>query len=391
MTAQPADGPPRPIAVGDIVAAYSEPLRAWTAAQITALGGDWGITEQAGVLELDWSGPEPITVSDLGELRPLHLTHHAHRNRLSHCNFEWLLPRNYKVLGPAPLLVEGLAAGYSSGWRIGQQLAVQRRWDAGDADRDPGDLAIRSADLTALLERSVPTPEVWQLDVAGVQTLNCADLVRCFPNVSRLSLAGDLGTLENASALQRLSSLRTLLIQDLFGMTRNDAATIQHLPALEMLGLYSTPSEYATAMRKAWKAEVANGTYVEVRSPRKPGWVDENRDNPLRDWDGREHISATRYRKAVNQYRATRRAVIAALAAGNEMSTSVELSQLGREFARTFNQLDAGRNPFIETEERDDLFGALDAAVVAAEAHHGRQFAGALEALESGANEVRDW
>lgn len=386
-----ADAPPRLISVGDVVATYSEPLRAWTAAQVTGVGGKWGITGQAGVLDLDWSGSEPDAIGDLGELRPLRLTHHAHRNRLSHINVEWLLPRTYKTLGSTSLIVEGLADGYSAGWRVGQQLAAQRRWEAGGPDRDPGDLSLTATDLAAYLERAAPMPDVWRVDVVDVERLNCWDLVTCFPEVSRLSLTGNLGKLENAGALQRLTGLRTLFIQDLFGMSPSDAVTVRHLPALEMLGLYSTPAEYASAMRRAWTPEIAHGTFLEVRSPRKPGWVEENRDNPLRAWDGREHISTPRYRKAVDEYRATRRSVIATLAAADGTSTSADLVELGRKFAQAFNRLDAGRSPFIETEEREDLFVALDAAVVAAEARHGRPFVGAREALRDGVDQLREW
>lgn len=55
--------PPRPIAVGNIVATYSDDLGEWTAAQITDLEPNW---KTAGMLELDWSGPEPSSVADLG-------------------------------------------------------------------------------------------------------------------------------------------------------------------------------------------------------------------------------------------------------------------------------------------------------------------------------------
>lgn len=173
MTDRTAQCPPRLIAVGDIVATYSEPLRAWTAAQITGLGASWGIDGQAGVLEMDWSGPEPDSVEDLGELRPLRLTHHAHRNRLSHCNFEWLLPRGYKVIGNAPLLREGLADGFSSGWRVGEQLASQRRWDSGEGN-DPGHLSLDAIQLGSLLRGSTPMVEVWRLKAGEIESLHCA-------------------------------------------------------------------------------------------------------------------------------------------------------------------------------------------------------------------------
>jgi hypothetical protein len=40
-------------------------------------------------------------------------------------------------------------------------------------------------------------------------------------------------------------------------------------------------------------------------------------------------------------------------------------TQLGREYAQAFNRLE-GRAPFIETEEREDLFAALELIVAEA-------------------------
>ena len=83
---------------------FSESLGEWTAAQITDLNNRFG-AGKAGVLELDWSGPEPKTLTDLGELRPLLLTHHSWNGSASHCYVNWLLPRGARVIGRAQLLI----------------------------------------------------------------------------------------------------------------------------------------------------------------------------------------------------------------------------------------------------------------------------------------------
>ena len=62
--------PPRPLAPGDVVAAFCEALGEWAAAQVTDLDPR---QETAGVLDLDWSGPEPASVSDLGRPAALRL------------------------------------------------------------------------------------------------------------------------------------------------------------------------------------------------------------------------------------------------------------------------------------------------------------------------------
>src|SRR5262249_12408380 len=58
-----SDGPLRPLNVGDIVVCRHDVLGEWVAAPITEIDPDW---RKVGVLELDWSGPEPSTVDDVG-------------------------------------------------------------------------------------------------------------------------------------------------------------------------------------------------------------------------------------------------------------------------------------------------------------------------------------
>lgn len=377
--------PPRQIAAGDIVAAYSDDLGQWTAAQITDLDPNW---KTAGVLELDWSGEEPASVADLGTMRPLVLTHHAHTGRLSHTNYDWLLPRGFKRIGSADLLHEQKSNSYGAGWRIGYQLAAQRRWDSGDRSPAAGVKAFSETEFREATAAGA-TAELWDVKITDIDNLDCGDLVAAIPGVRRLTLDGNLGNLNNAAALNGLSQLRWLAIQDLFGMGKSDCLLVDSAPALQFLGLYSVPAEYATAMRRVWKPEMANGTDVEIRSPRKPDWVAENRDNPLRDWDGRDHISAARYRKAVSQYKDTRRAVIALLSSrGLDQAGLIEI---GQHFAEAFNRLDGKRSPFIETEEREELFAALDAAVAAAELEAGQEFVAARDHLYEGVERVRSW
>jgi hypothetical protein len=144
-------------------------------------------------------------------------------------------------------------------------------------------------------------------------------------------------------------------------------------------------------MKKAWTPEIPNGTYLEISSPRKPDWVAENRSNPLREWDGREHISAARYRKSVAQYKETRRAVLREVGATTGEPDGSRIEELGRQFGEAFNKLDGGRDPFIETEEREELFDALGAIVNDAEAEYGRILDATRRHLSAGVETVRDW
>ena len=377
--------PPRPIAIGDIVTTFSEEIGEWTAAQITHFDYSW-LT--ADVVNLDWSGPEPESLDELGELTPLRLTHHSYSGQLSHCNFPWLLPRSYRILGNSQPLVDSPSKQYGGGWAwgLGTQLSLQRRWDAAESAEMPtGRLALSG---TAIADLAESDESIWDLSVDPIVTVDCRQIVRLFPNLAYLRLEGELGTLDNALALNDLPHLRGISIDNLFGMTAADIPDPALLRHLDSLFIHSAPAEYIAAVRRAWKPEIVNGTELELTGARTPGWVEENRDNPLREWDGREHISAARYKKAVAQYRATRSAVVAALSPESPVR---DLRETGRDFADAFNKLDGTRNPFIETEERDDLFEALTATVAFAESQLGAHFPQAFDELAAGANESRNW
>lgn len=114
------------------------------------------------------------------------------------------------------------------------------------------------------------------------------------------------------------------------------------------------------------------GVYLRVAKPRKPQWLAENLNNPLRDWDGREQISAAIYKKALAQYKATRRAVLAVLASGDSADVlRVRLTGLGEQFGEAFDE--------------------LDAIITEAEAESGADLAWAGKGLTEGCESVRDW
>jgi hypothetical protein len=173
-------------------------------------------------------------------------------------------------------------------------------------------------------------------------------------------------------------------------MGQADCLHPDRVPALEFLGLHNVPYDYAAVMRARWRAQVPNGTLVQISGARKAEWLAENMSNPLREWDGREHISRARFAKATAPYKATRHAVMTALPAGNGEAAASRLAQIGREYAEAFNKLD-GRVPFIETEEREELFAALGLIIADAQAATGRDLTAARQSLIDGVETARNW
>ncbi|WP_405435542.1 hypothetical protein OG373_02740 [Streptomyces avidinii] len=235
--------------------------------------------------------------------------------------------------------------------------------------------------------RGVVRAGVKHLTVRGITRFECTRLVVGFPDLTRLSLSGNLGTLTSAAALNQLPQLQALTITELFGMDASDCLLPRHVPELEEVSLYGIPADYAAAMRKAWRLQVRHGVELDVRGARKPEWVAANRANPLRDWDGREHIPRTAYRKAVAQYKATRDAFRTEITGGDHHGN---IAEIGRAFGAAFNALDS-RSPFIETVEREELFNALAFLADEAQTAAGRDLTAARTALIECVNSIRDW
>lgn len=194
--------------------------------------------------------------------------------------------------------------------------------------------------------------------------------------------------LTRPSALNQLPSLRRLFIHSLLGMGRADCLHPDQVPAPEFLGLHGIPYDYATAMRARWRPQAPNGTLVAITGARKPEWLAEHMSNPLREWDGRAHVSRSRFATATAQCKSTRRAIMAVIADGEPVGA--RFADIGREYAEAFNKLD-GRAPFIETEEREELFAALDLIIGDAEAATGGNLAAARQSLIDGVEAARNW
>lgn len=93
--------------------------------------------------------------------------------------------------------------------------------------------------------------------------------------------------------------------------------------------------------------------FFEIGKLRKKDWLQKNLENPLRHWDGDEFIPTEAYQAAKKQYKKTFEQF---LAAGNKKDIYMAVQK----FADTLNKLNEKYGLFIETQERDDLFKALE-------------------------------
>ena len=373
--------PPRPIAPGDVVVAYSAALGEWGAAQITELDPE---TRRVGLIQLDWSGPEPSSLADLGDPEPLCGDVYGY-DRSPEWN-HWVLPRYFTVLGSRPVRDVRPASRQAGRWTVGYQLARRRR--AADDPQTPYIPMVRlgGAQLNQILaEPAAPDEDRTWLIVAGIEQLDCYALTDRFPRLRGLHLTGSPGVLDGAASLNKLSELDELWLEDLFGMEKSDCVHPRMVQELDWLRLSSIPSGYATAMRRVWEPEQANGTRVDIERARGADWIHVSMTFPLRHWRRRHvHMTSEQYERAQSVYRTTRQAVRKALA---EKAGRWRLVEIGREYGEKFTQVDRMRRCFGPA-DREDLMAALDQIVD--EVGQG-DLAWAREALAAGAEFTRKW
>lgn len=88
----------------------------------------------------------------------------------------------------------------------------------------------------------------------------------------------------------------------------------------------------------------------------------ENLTNPFRDWDGREHITSTNAKKAMNLYKKMlgELGMLEKQAASglNAAEVHAALGALVTDFTATLNKMDS-RSGFIETIEREEVYEVL--------------------------------
>lgn len=202
------------------------------------------------------------------------------------------------------------------------------------------------------------------LHVTGAKELDLELIVRSYPHLKELRLWGKPGNVVNLQQLEQLTNLTIFSTYDMFGFSGEAFPGPDRLPDLTWLWMTSLPADAAKAIKDKYKKEVPKGLDLSITKPCKPEWLAENLNNPFRDWDGREHITAAQAKKAMNQYKKTLAAMSALpeqIRSGGLTAAEAEsaLDALVSDYTKAFNQMDR-RSGFIETVEREEIYTVLE-------------------------------
>ncbi|AQA21556.1 hypothetical protein BTZ20_0683 [Rhodococcus sp. MTM3W5.2] len=195
------------------------------------------------------------------------------------------------------------------------------------------------------------------LRISVIEELELGDVAEHFPDVSWLHLFGAPGLLDELDELRRLPHLTTLWICDLFGYDPSDFPGPDELPSLTSLDLDSIPAAVAIGVRAQYRK--VPRVALTVRKARKPEWLAENLENPLRHWDGRDGIPGAVSKKARTAFVAALRQVRDA-SGGAEPPHTEAVTTAVIEFLDTIATLNR-KHQFLYTLERDEVIDAVDA------------------------------
>lgn len=215
--------------------------------------------------------------------------------------------------------------------------------------------------IAVYLRESVPavngleSPQGIRVD--GIRELDVAELATRFPGAGYLMLFGAPGVLSGLPALRDFPQLESIRLGDLFGYGPDDLPGPEELPALTSLNLSSIPADLATWARKAYGKHPR--VELSVSRPRKPTWLAENLENPLRHWDGRDGIPAAAAKRARTAFVTALREVREADAlredpAGYDRTVTAAATA----FLDVIGSL-GRRHGFLHTLERDEVVDAV--------------------------------
>ena len=124
----------------------------------------------------------------------------------------------------------------------------------------------------------------------------------------------------------------------------------EQFPEAEHLNMSGAPGT-VTHMQEAGKLSGLSVTHL-----RDEGWLRDNLGNPLRHWDGNEFIPEAAYRNARKCYKNTKKLLAEAM---DRAADRKEIEEIVRRYTQFFNKLNDRYEEFIETEEREDIFMAM--------------------------------
>lgn len=195
------------------------------------------------------------------------------------------------------------------------------------------------------------------LRLNSMAKLDLSEAADIFPNVEYLHVFGAPGMLTGLAALSALPKLETLWMCDLFGYGPEEFPAPDQLPTLTSLSLDSLPAEVAAVVRKAYKK--APRVELSVSKPRAAEWLEENLENPLRQWDGREGIPPTVVKKTRTAFVAALRQVRAAEATrGDDAAYAATVTGAVSDFLDVIAALNR-KHGFLYTLERDEVVDAV--------------------------------
>ena len=201
---------------------------------------------------------------------------------------------------------------------------------------------------------NVGLPNLKDLILRNITGVDLTNVPAFYPHLIRLGLIGNPGIIHNVSSIKQLKDLERLVIHDLFGYSSVDFPLPVDLPNLQSLWLESIPAEVGRAIKRSYTYKIQDMSITKQRSHE---WLQENMNNPLRHWDGKEAIPKSQYSKAVTLWKDARRKITEAAKEPDTFSNSI--LSIASDYIEGFNKIDNGLH-FIETEEREDIYNAFE-------------------------------
>lgn len=173
-----------------------------------------------------------------------------------------------------------------------------------------------------------------------------------FSQIKKIVLKGNPGVIYNLSELGKCNEIKEIFIDNLNGFYEKDIEWISSASQIQDIWLESVPKIACENLKKKLKKRT-DLEYLSVVKLRSEEWFEENKDNPFREWNGSDFVPKEAYEKSLKLYKKLRKSI-------KNIKYYDEIKEAVKTYIHGLNKLNLKYEYFIETEERETIFDALN-------------------------------
>ncbi|MBN1799690.1 MAG: hypothetical protein JW822_14030 [Spirochaetales bacterium] len=189
-------------------------------------------------------------------------------------------------------------------------------------------------------------PRLTDLGFKNVSGIDIQSISSYYPRLRSLRISGVPGNIRNIHMLDKIKTLESVFLHDIFGFRGDDFPDTKQLPDLYTVYITSFPAH----AKKTLQEKLKDCPNLHISKARSEDWLEANMNNPFRGWDGREGMKSSCAKTAFNAYKQACSRIMRLL---KTRSNDNDFKEILSDFVQSFNKIH--EKQILETIEREEV------------------------------------